>query len=235
VTTPDDLTRSMAGVAASLVAADPVTDIVAILLGDCCAALQIDAAGLMVRDAAGELQLLGSTSHRVDKLEIFQLQAHDGPCLESVRDDRVVELRGREAIEARWPRTGPAITAAGFIFTHAVPVRWHGHVIGGLNLFHSQAAGGNGWAELAQSFADIAALVIVSSAPIGVEAIFERAQAAVQARTVIERAKGIIAYERNIDVGEAYDELVRRAEQQSTSLTAMAIAIADEVVSRARS
>jgi hypothetical protein len=224
----------MAGVAASLVAAEPVTDIVAILLSDCCAALEIDAAGLMVRDPAGELQLLSSTSHRVEQLEIFQLQAHDGPCLESVRNDRVLELSGTEALHARWPRTGPAITAAGFTFTHAIPLHWHGHVIGGLNLFHAEARGGDGWGELAQSFADIAALVIVSSAPIEVETILERAQAAMVARTVIERAKGIIAYENNLDMGEAYLELVRRAAQQSTSLTTMALAIADEVVTRPR-
>jgi hypothetical protein len=224
----------MAGVAASLVAAHPVTDIVAMLLTDCCAALQIDAAGLMVRDAAGELQLLSSTSHRVEQLEIFQLQAHDGPCLESVRTDRIVEVSGTDAIHARWPKAGPAITAAGFTFTHAIPLHWRGHLIGGLNLFHGDAPDGAGWAELAQAFADIAALVIVASAPIGVEAILERAQTAMAARTVIERAKGILAYENNLDMGQAYLELVRRAAQQNTSLTAMALAIADEVVHRPR-
>jgi hypothetical protein len=235
MTTSEGLTRSMAGVAASLVAAHPVTDIVADLLTDCCAALQIDAAGLMVRDARGELQLLSSSSHRVEQLEIFQLQAHDGPCLESVRTDRVVELSGAEAIRAQWPKAGPAITAAGFTFTHAIPLHWRGHLIGGLNLFHAEAPDGAGWAELAQAFADIAALVIVASAPIAGEAILERAQTAMAARTMIERAKGILAYEGNLDMGQAYDELLRRAEQQATSLTAMAIAIADEAVTRRRS
>jgi hypothetical protein len=177
----------MAGVAASLVAADPVTDIVAMLLSDCCAAL------------------------------------------ESVRENRIVELSGSEAIAARWPQTGPAIIAAGFTFTHAIPLRWHGHVLGGLNLFHADAPGGEGWAELAQSFADIASLVIVSSAPIEVEMILQRAQAAMLDRTLIERAKGVIAYERNLDMGEAYAELVRRAEQQAVSLTTMASTIIEAV------
>lgn len=51
---------------------------------------------------------------------------------------------------------------------------------------------------------------------------------ALEGRVVVEQAKGVLAYQLDIDMAAAYDELLRRSERDGTSLTAAAAATIDE-------
>ncbi|MFJ2299379.1 ANTAR domain-containing protein [Oerskovia paurometabola] len=51
---------------------------------------------------------------------------------------------------------------------------------------------------------------------------------ALEGRVVVEQAKGVLAYQLDIDMAAAYDELLRRSERDGTALTAAAAATIDE-------
>ena len=65
-------------------------------------------------------------------LELFELQSHDGPCLDCYCTVGPVVNQDLATGNAPWPRFGPEALAAGFRSVHALP----GTVIGALNLFH---------------------------------------------------------------------------------------------------
>src|SRR5436305_9461693 len=63
--------------------------------------LEITAAGLLLIDQRGHLSVVASSSEESHLLEIFQLQNDEGPCLDCVRDGRIVSSADLEADRAR--------------------------------------------------------------------------------------------------------------------------------------
>ena len=59
-----------------------VTDFLTTLTERCVELLGADAAGLMLADERGSLQLVASTTERARLLEVFELQEEEGPCLD---------------------------------------------------------------------------------------------------------------------------------------------------------
>jgi hypothetical protein len=57
-------------------------------LSSCADLTSADALGLLVRTAAGNLEMLSATSHQAAELELYQLQHDSGPCLDSIRTGR---------------------------------------------------------------------------------------------------------------------------------------------------
>jgi hypothetical protein len=167
-----------------------------------------------------------ATSHQVAELELYQIQQATGPCIDAIRAGSALSHYGADEIEARWPRVGAAITGAGYQAVEAYPLRWHGHTLGAVNVFH-RAAGpppaDNGL--LGQALADIATVVIVQSADLSARQITDRVQQVLQARTNIEQAKGVLSYSRNLDMAGAYELLRRLAADQRTTITATAAGI----------
>jgi hypothetical protein len=84
--------------------------------------LGADAAGLMLADQRGSLQLMASSVDEARGLEIFELQVHEGPCLDCFATGQpVVNVDLAEAHE-RWPLFTPAAVGAGFRASHALPL-----------------------------------------------------------------------------------------------------------------
>ena len=100
--------------------------------------LGADAAGLMLADQRGALQLMASTMERAHDLEIFELQIREGPCVDCFAIGRpVVNVDLAEAYE-RWPAFTPAAVEAGFRATHALPLRLRRQVVGAIILFTAE-------------------------------------------------------------------------------------------------
>jgi hypothetical protein len=131
-TTVSDL---LAGATASMVSGAPdVTGALAALLKGVVDVVPADAAAVLVETEAGTLELLAATSHRVADLEMYQVQADEGPCIDSIRTSAAVAESGTEAILGRWPATGRAIVASGYATVATAPLHWHGRCFGALNL-----------------------------------------------------------------------------------------------------
>ena len=219
----------LAQAASTLVGEHDVTDALARLVIDLADVAGAQAVAIVVLLDDGRLELLTSTSHRMAELEIFQVTNDEGPCIEVVRSGAAVSLEGEGAILQRWPVVGRAIVDAGFGGVHAFPMQWHGQVVGGLNVFSaSTVALDESVTCLAQAVADVATLLIVQERNLSPDTIAERIRETLRGRVQVERAKGVLAYEQNLDMARAYEVLLERAAATGRSLTETAKQVLDE-------
>jgi GAF domain-containing protein len=205
---------------------DPVGVITAGLL-EACRCVSADAGGVLVRSTNEHLDVLAATSHRAADLEAYQATAEEGPCVESMRTRQVVLVDDPTAADERWPGFGDRMRSAGYERCFAVPMRWQGVGIGGLNLFWktpgSEAVDG----LLLQTFADVLTLAVLHVRPLSTDAATERLQDALEARGGVEQAKGVLAWQRDLDMGDAYAALLRIAEERDLTLGEAADAVVD--------
>ena len=76
------LNAAFVKLADTLIADYDIVDLLHTLLEECMGLLDTQAGGLMLADASGALQLIASTSEQADFVEIMQLNAGSGPCVE---------------------------------------------------------------------------------------------------------------------------------------------------------
>lgn len=185
-------TRALAVAAAALVDDHDVIGTLTELLRGSADALGAAAAGLVVKeDEGGGLEFLAATSHRVEELELYQLQVDTGPCVQCVRTDEHVVATLLDDVRVRWPELEEPFRRAGFVGVHAAPLHWRGRAIGALNLFWTDNGDrGEQGTRLAQTFADVATVAIVSSGVVPVTQVLRRTRAALRERAIIEQAKG---------------------------------------------
>ena len=110
----------------------------------------------------GELRAVASSSEAMRLVELFELQAQEGPCLDCYRTRQPVLNQHLGQVEERWPRFEPVALEAGFRSVHALPMRLRGNVIGALNLFRSDR-GDLDEADIVagQALADVATITIL--------------------------------------------------------------------------
>jgi transcriptional regulator with GAF, ATPase, and Fis domain len=215
--------RVFAAMTSALVQPYDVTDLLAALLQQTATALQAQAVGVLVMQGTGELELLASTSHAMSELEIYQAQTEEGPCVDAMRLVRPVTVIGKRELQSRWPTIGAAMTAAGFRTVHAEPLRWHGRALGGLNVFFTIDRELDDEAKaLLTAFADITTLALVQTQAPSDRELQAHIRAALDARTLVEHAKGVLVQTQNLDPDEAYAVLRSLAGDQGLTVTEMA-------------
>jgi hypothetical protein len=225
--------QALADATAALVRDSDIVDVLSHLVRDCADVLSADAVGLLVIGADGRLELLSSTSHRAAELEIYQIQHDDGPCVEAIRSGAMISVAGTEEIVGRWPDVGAAIVAGGFQGVQAYPLRWRDRILGAMNVFRSDPlSAGDDAAALGPAFADMATVVILQSAELSTEDVTARIYRALEAGSAIERAKGVLAYTRQLDMAGAYDVLVALALERGASIDATAVDVIAEAQHR---
>ena len=219
-------TEAFADAAAAIVEDLDISHVLARLLSDCAGLVHADAIGLMVLAESGELELLSATSHGMAQLELFQIQRSDGPCIEGVKTGDVTVATSREEIRGRWGNVGEAIADAGFQTVMAFPMRWHGRILGGLNVFKREPGGKNKEdLLLGQAFADLSTAILIQTRDIAAEDITARVRHAIAARSTIEQAKGVLAHKHNLEMDQAYDKLVEKAHAGESTLSEAAAAV----------
>ncbi|MEN8582989.1 GAF and ANTAR domain-containing protein [Burkholderia sp. RS01] len=186
--------------------------------------LDAAAAGLLLADPHGQLQVVASTSERSQLVEILQLQAGSGPCVESYQTGTSVAVEDIRSLNRRWPEFQAAALSQGFRSVHAVPMRVHGKTIGAMGLFgeHPGALSQED-AAIGQALADVATISILQERTLRESALVnEQLQRALNSRVLIEQAKGVIAYTAGVDMEEAFRRLrtFARANNQTLHDTA---------------
>ena len=96
------------------------------------------AAGLLLSDPHGVLQFMAASDERSELLELFQVQALEGPCQDCFRAGVAVTAADLRLADGRWPQFAPRAAAAGYRSVHAFPLRLRREVIGALNLFGTE-------------------------------------------------------------------------------------------------
>lgn len=138
-------------------------------------------------------------------LEVFEVQNDEGPCLEAYRSGEQVVASDLGTASGRWPRFAPKAVEAGFHSAFGFPLRLRADRIGALNLFCTTASDlEEADVRAAQALADIAAIGILQERALReANALSEQLQHALDSRVMIEQAKGIVASQLDIDMGEA--------------------------------
>lgn len=171
--------------------------------------LDADAAGLMLADQRGDLQVVASSTEATRLLELFELQHEEGPCLDCFLGGAPVVNVAADEAARRWPKFGAAVSEASFSSVHALPMRLRDDVVGAMNLFLTRP-GSLAPADLAlgQGLADIATIGLLQERAVHERQILaEQLQGALNSRVVIEQAKGILAERNGLDMDAAFAAL----------------------------
>ena len=179
------------------------------------------AAGLLLADHNGRLQFMAATDQDVRALELYQLQNHEGPCLDAFRLREPVVNADLAHAGDRWSQFAPRAIEAGYQSVHAFPMRLRDQIIGALNLFGFEDHRFDPDEVLVvQALADIATIGLLQQRSIAnAEGMTEQLQVALNSRIVIEQAKGAYAQLNDITVDEAFRRLRQEARTSRRKLT----------------
>jgi GAF domain-containing protein len=223
------LLETFATLADTLVADYDVVDLLQILVDTCQDLLDMKAAGILLADSGGELELVASTSEASRLVETMQLGAQAGPCIDSFHTGRVVSVSDISEAPDEWARFRDSALEQGFASAHAIPLRLRETTIGTLNLFGEEIG------ELqpqdmiaAQAFADVATIGILHERTIRESTVLaDQLQTALDRRIVIEQAKGVVAYVQKVPIDEAFTLMRNYARAHQLPVSQVAARLVD--------
>jgi hypothetical protein len=200
-----------------------LVDLLTDLTEQCAVLLNVSSAGLLLADPRQQLHLMAATSDRTEEVELLQLQADEGPCLDCYTSGEPVSVADLDAAVTRWPQFVPAARDAGFASVHAVPMRAAGTVLGALGLFGTKTGELNESDLLVgRSLAHVASVAIVQEHPPTPETVVPHLRSALASRVVVEQAKGFLRERLDITVAEAFTLLRRYARHSGTHISEVA-------------
>ncbi len=206
-----------------------VIDFLHTLARRCADLLSVDAAGIMLADAQGFLQVAASSVEEARLVELFEVQNDEGPCLDCFRTGEPIINPGPTA-DTRWPRFSVRARASGYVSTHALPLRLRGKIIGTLNLFLRRPGDLDAEAvHLGQALADVATIALLQQRSLhDAQVLTGQLQTALTSRIALEQAKGIVAERFGMSLEDAFEALrsyARAHRQRLSELT-------DDVINR---
>jgi GAF domain-containing protein len=211
----------------SLVADFDVVDVLTLVADRCVDVLDVAAAGIMLASADGELRVLASSSEAMRVLELFELQADEGPCVDCYRTGLPIVNHKLDVADGRWPNFGPKAVEAGFRSVHALPMRLRHQTIGAINMYRiDEGQMGDADVTAAQALADVATIAILQHRAVrDAQVLNEQLTRALNTRIVIEQAKGVVAERADLDMEHAFTRLRRHARNHNLRLTDVAQAV----------
>ncbi len=191
--------------------------------------------GLLLADHRGRLQFMAASNEDVKRLELFQVQVNEGPCLDAFQSGQPVVNTDLQDATGRWPTFAPRATVAGYRSAHAFPLRLRQDVIGAIGMFAADVRLlAPEEVHVAQALAHVATIGLLQERAIRRgEVLAEQLQSALNSRVVIEQAKGAIAQFRNVSVDEAFVLLRDHAHRTKQRLGDVAHAALDDPASLA--
>ena len=118
--------------------------------------------GVMLVDHHERLQSVASSNENGKLLELLQLQADEGPCIDCFISREPVVNADLATAGDRWQTFAPAARDAGFNSVHAFPMRLNKTIIGPLDLFgHPETHFDADAMRVVQALADVATIAIL--------------------------------------------------------------------------
>ena len=195
----------------------------------CVAAFDVDSAGVMLAASGGELQVVASSSDAMRVLELFELQANQGPCVDCFQSGEPIVNLELSGLDKRWPAFADKAIEDGFHSVHALPLHLRGQTIGALNMFRRARGSLDADAlEAAQALADVATIAIIQHrSTIEGAALIDQLNEALVSRIIIEQAKGKISETAGMDMDSSFQRLRNHARNHNLRLTQVAQAVAE--------
>ena len=206
---PERLAATFVEVADTLVGDFDVVEFLHLVTTRACELAGASAAGVLLADHRGQMRFMAASDERATLLELFQVQARQGPCLEAFsRGQPVVEADLARA-SPRWPRFAPRAAGAGYRSVHAFPLRLRSELIGAMGLFATEAGRmDDDDLRIVQGLADVATIGLLQQRAVHRGTVLSaQLQAALDSRVTIEQAKGAIAQHRGVGVEAAFELL----------------------------
>lgn len=154
----------------------------------------------------------GATHATVVDADRLQYELNEGPCVDAAVDGSIV-VSSTLRTDDRWPRWGPAVAEMGFNSVLCAGMRARGRRIGALNLY---GAGVSTFdredIELAVLFARQGALAL------GYARSEEGLRQALETRTIIGQAQGVLMERFEIDADRAFATLRRYSQHHNIRL-----------------
>src|SRR5574340_170293 len=91
VTREAEVVQALVDIADTLVVDYDIVDVLTLLAERCVDLLDVSAAGVMLASPQGDLRLVASSSEAMRVLELFELQAQEGPCLDAFHTGEATE------------------------------------------------------------------------------------------------------------------------------------------------
>ena len=223
------LITTLVELADNLVDSFDVIDVLTVLSDRCVEALDVDAAGVMLASPGGELQFVASSSESMRVLELFQIQADEGPCVDCFKDGKAIVNQALTVPDTRWPRFTPRAIAQGFRSVHCLPMRLRGRTIGALNLFRTeQGPLDSDDVLVAQGLADVATIAILQHrTSLDARVLNDQLSNALNSRIIIEQAKGRVSQSTSCDMDRAFRRLRAHARNHNLGLTDVARSVVE--------
>ena len=219
------LSKAFVGLADTLVDDYDVIELLDRLVGYSVELLAAEAAGILLADSQRILRVVAASQEDAEVMEMLQLQAAQGPCLECFSTGAPVSVPDLADAGGRWPVFVATVAKRGaYRSVHALPLRLRGEAIGTMNLFHRQP-GALPDADLAlgQALADVATIGILSERAIRRgEVLTEQLQTALNHRVIIEQAKGVLAQRGHLSMDAAFGRLRGYARNHNARLSEVA-------------
>jgi hypothetical protein len=224
------LARAFVGLADTLVEDYDVVELAQQLVDSSMVLLPIAAAGILIRDLHGDLQVLASSSEQTRLLELLQVQAGFGPCLLAYQTGEQVLVDDLQIDQQRWPAFAQRAAEYDYRSVSALPLRLRSEHVGALNLFRHEPHALNA-TDLAvgQALADVATIGIMHQRVVTrAELIGQQLQTALNTRVVVEQAKGVIAERGGVDMDRAFLLLRNYARRTNQRLADVARAVVEQ-------
>jgi GAF domain-containing protein len=166
----------------------------------------------LIGHGARRFETVGATHPDVREADRAQYVLREGPCVDAAVDSRMLISSDLEH-DPRWPRWGPAAAAFGFHSILSVELHGRGHRIGAINLYGKR---GRQFSvedlELARIFA------YQSSAALASARSEQGLRAALETRTLIGQAQGILMERFDLDAEQAFGVLRRYSQTSNVKL-----------------
>ncbi|MBA2955406.1 ANTAR domain-containing protein [Nocardioides sp. MAH-18] len=179
-----------------------------------------DAVSITVRRDRSSMQTLAATAALAERADRLQYEFQEGPCYEAVTDNRFVLVNDLTAA-VQYPRYAPRAVELGIGAQAAVQLLHDGENAG-LNMYASTAgAFDRATVQIAELFASHAATLL------GYAVQVEQLSEALQARTDIGMAVGMVMERYQLDRERAFAFLVRLSNNRNVKLRVLARQLID--------
>lgn len=191
--------------------------------------LPVTAAGILLADSDGGLDVGTSSDKQARLLQAIQMKSADGPAVQAHRTGRAVMIEDLGAAPDGWKPFTERAVGFGYRSACALPLRTHEQRMGALLVLRNEAGPLLSFdVAIGQALADVAAIGILQHRSLArSELVKDQLQNALNSRVIIEQAKGVLAERGSIDVGEAFTLLRAYARNTQQRLADVARAVVE--------
>lgn len=182
--------------------------------------------GLMMIDGAQVLRYVSASNPASRILETAQEEAGEGPCVEALVEDRLVQSTDLR-VDDRWPRLTPLIDKHPIRAVLGIPVHVGGAAMGSLNAYvdepyswdETEVVAIERYSRLLENLLGAAVVAQRHST------IVDQLQYALDNRVVIERAVGLLMGREGIGASDAYERLRQTSRRSRRRVAELAAAL----------